>query len=149
MMKEEEKNKEELEDLFLQALIRNDGLKVPSKNFTASVMSKLPKKQIVVEESSKFIGKNIAIIMFGIVALINVAILYFIWPYLSVWIPENSFVNIIIDSISIFVGEYANRLFNQSATVSILFIIGFGLFILIGKEEFQKILHKFSKRLSI
>jgi len=148
-MKEEEKYKEELEDLFLQALIRNDGLKVPSKNFTATVMSKLPKKQVVVEESSKFIGKNLTLIIFGLVAVINIAILYFVWPYLSVWIPENSFVNIILDSVSIFIREYASRLFNQSATVSLLFIIGFGIFVLIGKDEFQKIYNKFTKRLSL
>lgn len=144
-----EKDKEALEDLFLQALIRNDGLKVPSKNFTVSVMAKLPKKQVVVEESSKFIGKNLTLLIFILVAIINAVVLYFLWPYLSLWIPENSFVNIIIDSMSLFIKDYASRIFNQSATVSLLFIIGFGIFIIIGKEEFQKIFNKFSKRLSI
>jgi len=148
-MKEEEKNKNELEDLFLQALIRNDGLKVPSRNFTANVMSKLPKKQVVVEESSKFIGKNLTIIIFGLVAIINIIVLYFLWPYLTVWIPENSFVNVILDSIMFFIQEYAIRIFNHSATISLILVIGFGLFVLIGKEEFQKIYHKFMKRLSI
>lgn len=148
-MKDEVENKGELEDLFLQALIKNDGLKVPSKNFTATIMSKLPKKQVVVEESSKFIGKNLTLLVFGLVAIINIIVLYFLWPYLSVWIPENSFVNIIFDSITIFVKEYASRIFNQSATVSLIFIIGLGVFVLIGKDEFQKIFNKFTKRLSL
>lgn len=144
-----EKDKEQLEDLFLQALIKNDGLKVPSKNFTAAVMSKLPNRQVVVEESSRFVGKNLTLLIFVLVAIINAVVVYFLWPYFSVWIPENSFVNIIIDSMSLFIKDYASRIFNQSATVSLLFIIGFGVFVLIGKEEFQKIISKFSKRLSI
>jgi len=144
-----EKDKEQLEDLFLQALIKNDGLKVPSRNFTSSVMSKLPKKQVVVEESSKFIGRNLTILIFSLVAIINVVVLYLLWPYLSVWIPENSLVTIILDSVTLFIKDYASRIFNQSATVSLLIIIGFGIFILIGREEFQKAISKFSKRLSI
>lgn len=148
-MKDEEKDKEQIEDLFLKALIKNDGLKVPSRNFTASVISKLPKKQVVVDESSRFVGKNLTLLIFVLVAIINVLVLYFLWPYFSVWIPENSFVNIILDSIGLFVKDYASRIFNQSATLSLLFIIGFGIFVLIGKEEFYKILNKFSKRFSI
>lgn len=144
-----EKDKEQLEDLFLQALIKNDGLKVPSRNFTSSVMSKLPKKQVVVEESSKFIGRNLTILIFSLVAIINVVVLYLLWPYLSVWIPENSLITIILDSVTLFIKDYASRIFNQSATVSLLIIIGFGIFILIGREEFQKAISKFSKRLSI
>lgn len=144
-----EKDKEQLEDLFLQALIKNDGLKVPSRNFTATVMSKLPKKQVVVEESSKFIGRNLTILIFALIAIINMIVLYLLWPYFSVWIPENSLVNIILDSMTLFVKDYASRIFNQSATVSLLVIIGFGIFVLIGREEFQKAFSKFSKRLSI
>lgn len=141
-----EKDKEQLEDLFLQALIRNDGLKVPSRNFTAAVMSKLPKKQAVVEESSKFIGRNLTLLIFVLVAILNMVIVYLLWPYFSIWIPENSLVNVILDGISIFIVEYANKLFNQSATVSLLFVIGFGIFFLVGRDEFQKIFNKFSKR---
>lgn len=148
-MNEKEKNTEQLEDLFLQALIRNDGLKVPSRNFTANVMSKLPKKQVVVEESSKFIGRNLTLLIFILVGIINMLILYFVWPYISVWIPENSLVDIIISSLLIFIKEYAGRIFNQSATISLLFIIGFGIFIIVGKDEFQRGLSKFSKRFSI
>jgi hypothetical protein len=148
-MSDKNKEQQELEDLFLQALIRNDGLKVPSRNFTASVMAKLPKKQLVIEESSKFIGKNLTILIFVMVAIINIVVLYFLWPYFSLLIPENSFVNIIIDSASVFVGEYANKIFNQSATVSLLVIIGFGIFVLLGREESQKLIGKFSKKLSV
>lgn len=144
-----EKEKEQLEDLFLQALIKNDGLKVPSRNFTASVMSKLPKKQIVVEESSKFIGRNLTILIFSLVAIINIVVVYFLWPYFSVWIPENSIVTLVLDSVKLFILDYAGRIFNQSATLSLLLIIGFGVFFLIGKDEFQKVFNKFSKKLSM
>jgi hypothetical protein len=112
-------------------------------------MSKLPKKQVVVEESSKFIGRNLTLLIFILVGIINMLILYFVWPYISVWIPENSLVDIIISSLLIFIQDYAGRLFNQSATISLLFIIGFGIFIIVGKDEFQRFLSKFSKRFSI
>lgn len=145
----EHKEIEQVEDLFLKALIKNDGLKVPSKNFTASIMAKLPSPKVVAEESTRFLGRNLTLIIFGIVAVINIIIIYFLWPYFSVWIPENSVIGMVLDNLSALVSGYATRIFHQSITISLLLIIGLGIFVLIGKDSFQHAFQKLSGRFSI
>jgi hypothetical protein len=144
-----EKEKENMDDLFLQALIKNDGLKVPSKSFTKIIMDRLPNKQIVIEESSHFIARNLTLLIFLLIAIINVVIVYFLWPYISIWLPENNFINIILDSISFFARDYISRIIEQSATVSLLFIIGIGGFVLLGGDAVQKFVGKIIKRPSV
>lgn len=146
-MKENEKD--HIEDLFLKALIKNDGLKVPSRDFTSKVMAKIPSGKVVIEESSRFMGRNLTLLIFFLVGIINLVVLYFLWPYITVWVPENSMLTLIFDSIILFAKDYASRIFDQSATIALLFIIGFGVFVIVGSRDWKKNLDKFSKRLPI
>ncbi len=140
---------DQVEDLFLKALIKNDGLKTPSKDFTALVMSKLPVAEKIVVESSKVIGKNITWLIFGLIALINLLILYFLWPYLSVWIPENSLIAIVLDRANGFVAHYLTSFISRSATLSLLIIIGIGGYFLLENSAIKLGFQKITKRISI
>ena len=143
------KEQENISDLFLQALIKNDGLKTPSRDFTSRVMANIPSGKVVVKESSRFIGRNLTLLIFLLIGIINLIVIYFLWPYLSVWIPENSLLTMIIENASTILGYYANRIFNQSVTISLLIIIGIGIFVLVGRDEMMDSWNKISKRLSI
>lgn len=143
------KENDHIEDLFLQALIRNDGLKTPSRDFTSKVMAKLPSGKVVVKESSRFIGKNLTLLIFLLIAVINLVIIYLIWPYLSVWLPENSLFALVLANANDFIQLYFDKFIDRSATLSLLIIIGFGVFILFGRDEMMSGWNKITKRLSI
>lgn len=138
-----------IEDLFLKALIKNDGLKTPSRDFTKNIMAKIPTGKVVVEESSRFLGRNLTMFIFFLVGVINLVILYFIWPYLSVWLPENSILAFMLENANNFLSQHISQLFERSATISLLLIIGLGLFILLGRDETMDGLQKLFKKLSI
>ena len=138
-----------IEDLFLKALIKNDGLNTPSRDFTKNIMAKIPTGKVVVEESSRFIGRNLTMFIFFLVGMINLVILYFIWPYLSVWLPENSILAFMLENANNFLSQHISQLFERSATISLLLIIGLGLFIILGRDETMDGLHKLYKKLSI
>lgn len=138
-----------IEDLFLKALIKNDGLKTPSRDFTKHIMAKIPTGKVVVEESSRFVGRNLTMFIFFLVGVINLVILYFIWPYLSVWLPENSILAFMLENANNFLSQHLSQLFERSATISLLLIIGFGLFILLARDETMDGLHKLYKKLPI
>lgn len=143
------KENEPIEDLFLQALIRNDGLKTPSRDFTKRVMANLPSGKVVVQESSRFIGKNLTLLIFFLIAIINLIIVYLIWPYLSVWLPENSLFAVVIENANTFLRHYVSQFMDRSATVSLLIIIGISIFVLFGRDEMLNGWNKITKRLSI
>jgi len=137
---------DKMDDLFLEALIKSDGIKSPSFNFTAKIMAKIPSREIVVEESSRIIGKNITLLIFIIIGIANMALIYFIWPYLSVWIPENSFLMFIINNIEVFIRSYVMTIIQRSATISLLLVIGLGSITIIGKEEIVETYHRYTGR---
>jgi len=141
--------RDKIDDLFLKALIKNDGIRTPSNNFTANIMAKIPAREVVIQESSRLFGKNLTLFIFLLVGIINVIVLYFIWPYLSVWIPENSFAMFIIENITIFLRSYISNLVNLSATLSLLFVIIIGSITIFGKDEIVSNVQRFSKRLSL
>lgn len=140
---------EHIEDLFLKALIKNDGLKTPSKDFTSRVMAKIPSGKVVVEESSRFIGKNLTLLIFFLIGIINLIIIYFIWPYLSVWLPENSVLAFIVENANGFIRSHITQIANRSATIFLLLIIGIGIIVILGREETMSSLQKITKRLPI
>jgi len=137
---------EKIDDKFLQALIKTDGIRSPSFNFTNAVMARIPKKEVVVEESTRLIGKNLTLLIFVLIGILNIALIYFLWPYISVWIPENSFVLFIIENIKLFARSYVLTLVQRSATISLLLVITLGSITIIGKEEIQETFSKFTKR---
>ncbi len=138
--------KEKIDDQFLKALIKSDGIKSPSFNFTANIMAKIPGRDVVVKESSRLIGKNLTLLIFLLVGIINIVLIYFIWPYLTVWIPENSFLMFLIDNIQLFVRSYVMTVIQRSATVSLLIVIALGSIIIIGREEILETYHRFTNR---
>lgn len=140
---------EHIEDLFLKALIKNDGLKTPSRDFTKNIMAKIPSGKVVVEESSRFVGRNLTMLIFFLVGIINLVIMYFIWPYLSVWLPENSILAFMLENANNFLSQHLSYLFERSATISLLLIIGLGLVIILGRDETMDGLHKLYKKLPI
>ena len=138
--------KDKIDDQFLQALIKSDGIQSPSFNFTAKIMAKIPSREVVVEESSRLIGKNLTLLIFILVGIANAALLYFLWPYLSVWIPENSFLMFMVENIQLAVRSHIMTVIQRSATVSLLLVIILGTITIIGREEILETFHRFTKR---
>ena len=142
MMSERDK----IDDKFLQALIKSDGIKSPSFNFTAKIMAKIPGKEIVVEESSRLIGRNLTLLIFILIGIVNAVLLYFLWPYLSVWIPENGFLMFMLDNIQLAIRSHVLTVIQKSATISLLLVIILGSITIIGREEILESFHRFTKR---
>ncbi len=138
--------KELLDDKFLKALIKSDGIKSPSMGFTAAIMSKIPKREVVTRESSRILGKNLTLLIFIIIAFLNIVIFYFIWPYLSVWIPENSPVFFIIDNLTVVVKSHLMTIIQRSTTISLLIVIALGSITIIGKEEIVELFQRASRK---
>lgn len=138
--------KEILDDKFLKALIISDGIKSPSLDFTANIMARLPKREAIAIESSRIIGKNLTLSIFIIVGLLNSMILYFLWPYLSIWIPENSFILFILENLKILVKSHMMTIIHRSTTISLLLIITLGSITIIGKDEIIDLFHRTNKK---
>ncbi len=139
---------EKIDDQFLKALIKSDGIKSPSFNFTAKIMAKIPTGEVIVEESSRLIGKNLTLLIFVLVGIANAVLLYFIWPYLSIWIPENGFLMFLIENTQLFVRSYFMTVIQGSATISLLLVIALGSITLIGREEIIETFQRFTKRMA-
>lgn len=137
---------DQIEDLFLKALIKNGGLKTPSKDFTTRIMAKIPSTLTVVQESSRLIGKNLTLLIFVLVGIVNLLIIYFVWPYLSIWLPENSLLLFLIESANSFLRTYFVELVSRSATISLLFVIALGSITILGKDEIMNKFQRFGKK---
>lgn len=128
------KKQNNIEDSFLQSLIKSDGLSKPSWDFTNKLMARLPIKNVEIEESSSLIGRNITLFIFILIGFINLLTIYLLWPYLSVWLPENSILLFIIDQANTLLHTYVTALFNRSATISLLLVIILGVTTIVGKD---------------
>ncbi|OYT15442.1 MAG: hypothetical protein B7C24_13075, partial [Bacteroidetes bacterium 4572_77] len=124
-----------INDAFFQSLIKKDGLQKPSQDFTSKLMARIPINNAVVAEPVKLVGRNLTLLIFTIVGFINLATIYFIWPYLSVWIPENSLLIFIIDQINILISSHISSMIERSATISLFLVITLGITTLIGVDE--------------
>ena len=103
----------------------------------------------MVQESSRFIWKNLTIFIFFLIAIINLIIVYLLWPYLSVWLPENSLFAVVVDNANTFIRHYVSQFMDRSATIFLLVIIAISLFVLLGRDEMLNGWNKITKRLSI
>jgi len=137
-----------IEDKFFKSLIKSNGLNSPSADFTANVMSQIIAPTMRHQTSSRLLGKNLTLGIFVLVGIINILIFYFIWPYITVWIPENSFFIFALNNLKLFIQSHLLTLVQRSASLSLLFIISLGIITLFGKEElfhqFQKITKRFT-----
>jgi hypothetical protein len=146
-MKEiENKNTDQsvLNDPFLKTLFKEEQLAQPSENFTANIMAKLKQKQqIVIDGSLNAVGKKITYLIFGLIALLNVSLLYLIWPYLSVWLPEEGILSYLLDNLNNVLINYAQHIFSRTFSLSLLFIIVLSSISLFGMDDFlRKYFHK-------
>ena len=140
--------KEILDDKFLKALIKSDGIKSPSRDFTKNIMARIPKREVITKESSRIIGKNLTLFIFILIGLLNSIILYFIWPYLSVWIPENSFYLFVFENVKVLIKSHLMTIIHRSTTISLLLIITLGSITIIGKEEIVELFHKTKRKMA-
>jgi len=138
-----------IDDKFLKSLIASDGLESPSATFTENIMARIPEPKAVVQESSRLIGKNFTLIIFFLVGLANILLFYFIWPYLTVWMPENSFFVFAVTNIKIFIQSHMISVMQRSASLTLLIIISLGTITIFGKDELFQSLQKITKRFSI
>jgi len=138
--------KEILDDRFLKALIKSDGIKSPSRDFTKNIMARIPKREVIAKESTRIVGKNLTLSIFILIGLLNIIILYFVWPYLSVWIPENSFFLFVLDNLKILVKSHMMTIIHRSTTISLLLTITLGSITIIGKEEIIEMFQKTNRK---
>ncbi len=138
--------KEILDDRFLKALIKSDGIKSPSRDFTKNIMARIPKREVIAKESTRIVGKNLTLSIFILIGLLNIIILYFVWPYLSVWIPENSFFLFVLDNLKILIKSHMMTIIHRSTTISLLLTITLGSITIIGKEEIIEMFQKTNRK---
>jgi len=135
-----------IQDKFLKSLITNDGLESPNFDFTSRLMAKIPTRKVMIQESSRLIGKNITLLIFILIGVINLTILYFAWPYISVWIPENSITSFILGNLNNLLQNYISQLVSRSLTISLIFVIIVGSISIIGIDELGNSFHRLYKK---
>ena len=127
------------QDSFLRSLFNEDSLMSPSMNFTANVMASIQKKESNSSEPSvSAVGKNVTFLIFGLVALINLAVLYVAWPYVSVWLPEEGILRYLLENMNSLFLDYVIRIFSRTFSFSLIFIIALALFSLFGVDDFLR-----------
>jgi len=127
------------QDSFLRSLFNEDSLMSPSMNFTANVMASIQKKEINSSEPSvSAVGKNVTFLIFGLVALINLAVLFVAWPYVSVWLPEEGILRYLLENMNSLFLDYVIRIFSRTFSFSLIFIIALALFSLFGVDDFLR-----------
>ncbi len=128
-----------LNDPFLKTLFKEEQLTQPSEKFTANIMAKLKQKQqIVIDSSLNTVGKKVTYLIFGLIALLNLSLIYFIWPYLSVWLPEEGILSYLLDNLNVVFINYAQHIFSRTFSLSLLFIIVLSSISLFGMDDFLR-----------
>ncbi|MDA3905433.1 MAG: hypothetical protein PF484_05085 [Bacteroidales bacterium] len=127
------------QDTFLKSLFNDNHLMAPSLNFTANVLAAIQKKEsLVLDPNVNAVGKNVTYLIFGLIALINLVVIYIIWPYVSVWLPEEGILRYLLENMNTVFLDYAIRIFSRTASFSLIFIIALALFSLFGIDDFLR-----------
>jgi polyferredoxin len=120
-------------------LFNDNHLMAPSLNFTANVLAAIQKKEsLVLDPNVNAVGKNVTYLIFGLIALINLVVIYIIWPYVSVWLPEEGILRYLLENMNTVFLDYAIRIFSRTASFSLIFIIALALFSLFGIDDFLR-----------
>jgi hypothetical protein len=126
-------------DNFLKSLFNEDCLMSPSLNFTSNLMQKINAKDIAVSSAAtNAVGKKITFLIFGLIALINICLIFFLWPYVSVWLPEEGLFRYFLENLNTIISAYAIRIFLRTASFSLIFIIILASFSLFGIDNILK-----------
>lgn len=127
------------QDTFLKSLFNEDHLLSPSLNFTANIMANVQQKEsLALDPSVSAVGKKVTFLIFGLIALINLAVVFIIWPYISVWLPEEGIVRYLLENMNTVFLDYVIRIFSRTFSFSLIFIIALAAFSLFGIDDFLR-----------
>lgn len=124
------------QDTFLKSLFNEDYLLSPSLNFTANIMASVQQKEsLAVNPSVSTVGKKVTFLIFGLIALINLALVFIVWPYVSVWLPEEGIIRYLLENMNTVFIDYVIRIFSRTFSFSLIFIIALASFSLFGIDD--------------
>ena len=124
------------QDTFLKSLFNENYLLSPSLNFTANIMANVQQKESLASEYSvSTVGKKITFLIFGLIALINLTVVFIIWPYISVWLPEEGIIRYLLENVNTIFLDYVIRIFTRTFSLSLIFIIALASFSLFGIDD--------------
>lgn len=127
------------QDTFLKSLFNEDFLMSPSLNFTANVLASIKQKEnLALDSSVSAVGKKVTFLIFGLIALINLVVVFIIWPYVSVWLPEEGLFRYLLENMNSVFLDYVIRIFTRTFSFSLIFIIALASFSLFGVDDFLK-----------
>lgn len=127
------------QDTFLKSLFNEDYLLSPSLNFTANIMASVQQKEsLAIDPSVSAVGKKVTFLIFGLIALINITLVFIIWPYISVWLPEEGIVRYLLENMNTVFLDYVIRIFTRTFSFSLIFIIALASFSLFGVDDFLR-----------
>ncbi len=127
------------QDTFLKSLFNENHLMSPSLNFTTNIMAAIQQKDSLAFDSGiNTVGKNVTFLIFGLIALINLTVVFIIWPYVSVWLPEEGLFRYMLENINTVFLDYVVRIFSRTISFSLIFIIALASFSLFGVDNFLK-----------
>ncbi|MBN2237487.1 MAG: hypothetical protein JW729_07995 [Bacteroidales bacterium] len=127
------------QDAFLKSLFNEDYLMSPSLNFTASILEKVQQREGLTETPAvSVVGKNITFLIFGLIALLNLVVLFIVWPYISVWLPEEGILRYLLQNVNTVFANYIYHIFTRTFSFSLLFIIALASFSLFGIDDYLR-----------
>lgn len=127
------------QDTFLKSLFNEDFLMSPSMNFTANILAAIQQKEsMALDTSASTVGKKVTFLIFGLIALINLVVVFIVWPYVSVWLPEEGLFRYLLENMNSLFLDYVLRIFTRTFSFSLIFIIALASFSLFGVDDFLK-----------
>jgi len=127
------------QDTFLKSLFNEGFLMSPSLNFSANVLASIQQKEsLALDSSVSTVGKNVTFLIFGLIALINLVVVFIVWPYVSVWLPEEGLFRYLLENMNSLFLDYVLSIFTRTFSFSLIFIIALASFSLFGVDDFLK-----------
>lgn len=126
-------------DAFLKSLFNEDSLMAPSLNFTSNILEAIKKKEsFATGQEVSPVGKKVTFLIFGLIGLINLVVVFIIWPYVSVWLPEEGILRYLLENVNSVFLDFVVSIFSRTFSFSLLFIIALASFSLFGVDDFLR-----------
>lgn len=126
-------------DAFLKSLFNEDSLMAPSLNFTSNILESIKKKEsFATSQAVSPVGKKVTFLIFGLIGLINLVVVFIIWPYVSVWLPEEGILRYLLENVNSVFLDFVISIFSRTFSFSLLFIITLASFSLFGVDDFLR-----------
>lgn len=127
------------QDHFLKSLFNENCLMSPSMNFTPNIMALIQEKAGVgIEAPVNKVGKNVTFLIFGLIALINLTLVYIIWPYVSVWLPEEGILYFLLENMNGAFFDFFIRIFTHTFSFTVIFILTLASFSFFGVDDYLR-----------